>query len=64
MIFYTTKLIVNLMNAQRKISQARKSTADLFLEAKRRFQFKPVPSRKPHVYDIVSSVPKVISLSK
>lgn len=42
------------MRQERRASETTKRTAnDIFLEAKRRFQYKPGPSRKPHVHDIV-----------
>ena len=42
------------MRQERKSSEPSKRTPnDIFMEAKRRFQYKPGPSRKPHVHDIV-----------
>lgn len=42
------------MRQERKASDSSKRTAsDVFNEAKRRFQYKPGPSRKPYVHDIL-----------
>lgn len=42
------------MRHERRTSEiVRRSANDVFMEAKRRFQYKPGPSRKPHVHDIV-----------
>lgn len=44
------------MRHERRLSETKRTPADIFLEAKRRFQFRPGPTRKPHVHDIIGNL--------